>query len=133
MKFGTHMQSVISRAIVAVAAAVGLSIGLYLAADTSTYNIISKNLHLRLIQPAPLEEATPDYTVLESALWLKSSWGKYCYDMKRLSPGQVALCKLPTIWRNCTQGYYLDLVSICGQVQLVERLTAREELCKRKT
>lgn len=51
------------------------------------------------------------YRALRSAAWLKTSWGKDCINPHSLTPGQQAMCQLPHIWKDCTQGIYIDLVS----------------------
>lgn len=65
-------------------------------------------LQLLMTQPQPSHM----YPVLSSSVWLKSAWGKNCSTpTSQLSPGQTALCQLPSIWKDCTQGVYLDVVS----------------------
>lgn len=52
------------------------------------------------------------YPVLSNSVWLKSAWGKNCSTpTSQLSPGRRALCQLPSIWKDCTHGVYLDVVS----------------------
>lgn len=51
------------------------------------------------------------YIVLGPAVWSKTLWGRNCSNGAQLHPGQQGLCHLPQIWKNCTQGIYLDLVS----------------------
>lgn len=55
-------------------------------------------------------QPTYPYTVLSSTVWPRTAWGRNC-SAARSSTTQNALCQLPTVWRNCTQGIYLDIVS----------------------
>jgi hypothetical protein len=93
-----------------LAAAVGLLGGLYLSAETVAGHI-KPALRLKIVvrdnKPPPSQ-----HTVLSSQVWPRTEWGQNCSVAGRpASAGLGLLCRLPAIWKDCSGGIYLDVVS----------------------
>lgn len=94
-----------------LASAVGLLGGLLLSAETVAghSNRPAVRLKIVVLEDKPPE---PQYTVLSSHVWSKTEWGQNCSVAGRpASTGIGLLCKLPAIWKDCSGGIYLDVVS----------------------
>lgn len=83
------------------------------AANTTTSNAAAGALcDKSAVDPSAADMNLTGYTVLGPAVWPKTFWGKNCSHGAQLNPGQKALCQLPHVWKDCSQGIYLDLVSL---------------------
>jgi hypothetical protein len=94
-----------------LASAVGLLGGLLLSAETVAGHSNKPAVRLKIVV---LEDKPPEpqYTVLSSHVWSKTEWGQNCSVAGRpASTGLGLLCKLPAIWKDCSGGIYLDVVS----------------------
>jgi hypothetical protein len=93
------------------ATALGLLTGLLLDAKAASGQHARATNTLQLLlrpqQPAHL------HTVLSNKVWSgKAGWGRNCTDpAARLGKGLDLLCRLPSVWKDCSGGVYLDLVS----------------------
>lgn len=56
------------------------------------------------------------YQVLSSSVWASTPYGSNCSGLRgKHSKGLEALCRLPSIWKDCSGGIYLDIVSAVQQ------------------
>lgn len=115
------MQPWLVAVLVTAAAALGLVSGLFLDAETLTNSSIANTakLHINRLQsyvrtvPQPTTAVEQHvHRVLGGEVWHHTMWGKACASKDNLTVGQQALCHLPTVWKDCTQCIYLDIVSI---------------------
>lgn len=105
----------------AITAAVCVAAGFFggLVLDTfSAYNIKgAARLQLIVRDPQPPHR----HTVLGSQVWHNTAWGKNCTEDVRMDKGLQLLCQLPSIWKDCSSGIYIDVVSTftcsCGLEQ----------------
>lgn len=121
----TSMRSVLFIAVLTAAAA-----GLFVAAcirsgqlnscHDSTPSWYVKARQNVLGQPIVVPDQTP-YRVLGPAVWPKTVWGNCSFlststelGLPGVNLGQQALCQLPSVWRDCSAGIYLDVVSPRG-------------------
>lgn len=58
----------------------------------------------------PQDQGVSSYIIFRQPSWQRTVWGRACYSAE-LTTAQQGLCQLPSVWRNCTQGFYLDIVS----------------------
>ncbi|WIA32061.1 hypothetical protein OEZ86_002913 [Tetradesmus obliquus] len=86
--------------------------------------MVSHDSHTIIARLKIFRSAGSNYTVLSRAAWSRSPWAQPCSAglPRRVAAGSEAgsrrqLCELPTIWRNCSQGIYLDVGTNLG-VQL---------------
>lgn len=100
--------------LVTAAAAAGFIGGLLTDTAATEQRLRAVPPRLKLVVPEYLfsREAGSAYRVLGSTVWPKTVWGRNCSGAVPLSNGEKALCELPSIWKNCTQGIYLDIVSV---------------------
>jgi hypothetical protein len=83
-----------------------------------------QQLRLRLMQAHP---SLQQYRVLQGLPWETTTWGQACSRHSSTEDAEgatVSICHLPSRWRNCTQGIYLDVVSFVqsGQPREKDRL-----------
>lgn len=140
------MQPWLIAVVVAATAAVGFYGGVLTEREDVTYghfrHTVRPLARLRVIVPDTLLQPRATgaaYKVLGRTTWRQNLWGKNCSeidqpaaDAKNASRGQRALCELPSLWQNCTQGIYLDMVSskathrtltTCQTLSLAEHVT----------
>lgn len=61
-------------------------------------------------------EQPASYTALSGRVWHSTAWGANCSaDASTATKGLQLLCQLPDIWKDCSAGIYVDLVSVPWQ------------------
>lgn len=91
--------------IAAVCAAAGVFGGLVLDAERVSKGAARLQLIIGNVQPSH------PYTVLSSEVWKQTDWGRNCTDGMRFGKGLQLLCQLPAVWKDCSAGIYIDVVS----------------------
>jgi hypothetical protein len=125
--FSTKRCSVALLLVVSLCAtAVGLLTGLLVDAKAASGQHVRATNALQVFskpqQPAHL------HTVLSNKVWSsEAGWGRNCTDpAASLGQGLDLLCRLPSVWKDCSGGIYLDVVSA---IALEGHLTAASSSC----
>lgn len=116
------MQASAIALMVAAAVAIGLLLGLFIDEEHLMQQRITALPRLRLVVRDVSAAQEHPYRVLGSSVWPASVWGQNCSNTSQLSTGQQSMCQLPSTWKNCSQGIYLDMVSATERLKPPARL-----------
>lgn len=93
---------------------IGLVLGLLLLSPHTSRHVSKAAAKLQLVMRDAEQPAS--YIALSGRVWRSTAWGANCSaDASTATTGLQLLCQLPDIWKDCSAGIYVDLVSVPWQ------------------